>query len=103
MRSRRSTRRAEEESGDAALEGRLAHAIAELEEARDRARQRLERTVAALELLRLDLLRLSAGVVTFDDISLDLTRARELGTDIDLRIDARREVDSLIADTATDL
>jgi len=55
-------------------------AVGELQTARDRAREeRLEETVAALENLRLDLLRLHAGVGSPDDLTAALEKGREMG------------------------
>jgi hypothetical protein len=51
---------------------------AELTETRDLAARRLAQAVAALENIRLDLLRLKAGVGSVDDLSAELTAAQEL-------------------------
>ncbi len=64
---------------------------------RERVAQRLATSVAALENIRLDLLRLSAGVGTVDQISADLTAARQLGADVDAMVAGRREVEALLA------
>jgi hypothetical protein len=54
--------------------------------------ERLASAVAALENLRLGMLRLRAGTGTVSDLTADLSRARELGD----RIDAELEVKEMI-------
>jgi serine/threonine-protein kinase len=50
------------------------------------AAKRLATAVAALETLRLDLLRLHAGNVTVDELTRDLEAARRVGEDIDAEV-----------------
>ncbi len=69
----------------------------DLTEERDRVAQRLATSVAALENIRLDLLRLTAGVGTVDQISADLTEARRVGAEVDAMLAGRREVEALLA------
>ncbi len=69
---------------------------ADLDATRDAAAKRLAASVAALENLRLDLLRLKAGVGSVDELSADLAAARDLQAEIDLAIQARREVDDAL-------
>ena len=71
-------------------------AVGERETARDRARERLEETVAALENLRLDLLRLHAGVGSPDDLTAALEKAREMGDAIDAELAGRSAVRMLL-------
>ncbi|HEY6109966.1 MAG TPA: hypothetical protein VIV56_13800, partial [Gemmatimonadales bacterium] len=61
-------------------------------------RQRLGDAVAALEVIRLDLLRLRAGGggATFDGITADLSAARELSLATDRLLDATGEVEQLL-------
>ncbi|HMA40204.1 MAG TPA: serine/threonine-protein kinase [Gemmatimonadales bacterium] len=59
-------------------------------------RQRLGDAVAALEVIRLDLLRLRAGGATFDGITADLSAARELSLATDRLLDAAGEVEQLL-------
>jgi hypothetical protein len=66
---------------------------------RDAAARRMAASVAALENLRLDLLRLKAGVGTVDELSADLTAARDLQKEIDLAIQGQREVRSLLGES----
>ncbi len=53
-------------------------------------------TVAALENVRLGMLRLQAGSATIADLSLYLERARDIGVHVDAEIAARREVEELL-------
>jgi hypothetical protein len=52
--------------------------------------------VAALENIRLDLLRLKAGVGTVDQLTADLNAARDLQHEIDLAVEANREVEEAL-------
>ena len=70
---------------------------ADLSATRDGVAKRLATSVAALENIRLDLLRLTAGVGTVDQISADLTAARQVGADVDAMLAGRREVETLLA------
>jgi serine/threonine-protein kinase len=72
---------------------------AELAAQRDGAARRMAATVAALENVRLDLLRLKAGVGTVDELSADLTAARDLQREIDVAIQSQREVRALLGET----
>lgn len=67
--------------------------------ARRAARERLATVVAALESIRLDLLRLHAGVGSPDDLTADLERAREIGSTVDRELDAQRDVERLLSRT----
>jgi hypothetical protein len=68
----------------------------ELSAKRDQAAQRLSVSVAALENIRLDLLRLKAGVGTVDQLTADLNAARDLQHEIDLAVEANREVEDVL-------
>jgi hypothetical protein len=70
--------------GDAALGERRAALLAELEDARRVNSARLQ-AAAAFENLRLDLLRLKAGMGTPDDLTASLSAARHVGEDVDAR------------------
>jgi serine/threonine-protein kinase len=52
--------------------------------------------VAALETLRLDLLRLQAGTATMDELTRNLDAVRRVGEDIDAALAGRREVEDLL-------
>jgi serine/threonine-protein kinase len=79
-----------------ALAERRREAAGDLDAARAQVRERLEETVAALENIRLDLLRLHAGVGSPDDLTADLEKARAIGEGIDAELAGRREVDALL-------
>jgi len=59
------------------------------------ATERLSATVAALETLRLDLLRLHAGNVTLDELTQDIEAAEQVRLEIDRHLEAAREADDL--------
>ena len=63
---------------------------------REQAAQRLAVSVAALENIRLDLLRLKSGVGTVDQLTADLDAARDLQAEIALAIESRREVEAAL-------
>jgi hypothetical protein len=56
----------------------------------------LAETVAALERLRLALIRLQSGTGSISDLTLALERAKEIGEHVDRRIEAGREVQDLL-------
>jgi hypothetical protein len=68
---------------------------------REQAAQRLAVSVAALENIRLDLLRLKSGVGTVDQLTADLDAARDLQAEIALAIEARREVEAALRPVTT--
>jgi hypothetical protein len=63
---------------------------------RDQAGHRLADAVAALENIRLSLLRLKAGTGTVDELTADLSAARALDRALMDAADARAEVDALL-------
>ncbi len=67
--------------------------IGELAAARDAAAERLRTAVTALENLRLDLLRLKAGVGQTSDLAAALDAARAVSADLGRVIEARAEAD----------
>jgi serine/threonine-protein kinase len=85
------------EAVSAALRASQDKLRAEVETRREQAAHQLAAAVAALENVRLGLLRLKAGVGTVDQISADLGAARELQAEIDRAIGAQREIDALLA------
>ena len=58
--------------------------------------ERLATAVAALESLRLDMLRLEAGVGTADDLTADLERAGAISEAVDAEVRAVNEVESIV-------
>jgi serine/threonine-protein kinase len=73
-----------------------AELIADLTATRDLARGRLSESVAALETIRLDLLRLRAGAGSVDRITADLAAAGEIGLTVDRLLAAGEEVDKAL-------
>jgi len=71
-------------------------ALSAVREERDAVRGRMARTVAALETIRLNLLRLHAGFGTAESLTADLGLAFEAAKEVDLLLEARREVDSAL-------
>jgi serine/threonine-protein kinase len=75
----------------------------ELVSARDAARRQLGQSVAALEAVRLDLLRLHGGVADLHPITTALDAARELGEALRRLDQAHREVDDAAVSFPLDL
>jgi hypothetical protein len=73
--------------------------LAELQQERDLVQQRLGEAVAALETIRLGLLRLHAGTTTVQSLTTDLGLARRVARDVDQLLDGQREVERLLAPT----
>jgi serine/threonine-protein kinase len=69
---------------------------AELRDARDLAASRLGQTIAALESIRLDLLRLQLGRQGVESVTASLAAAQHVGTQIAYAVDARDEVEQLL-------
>ena len=64
-----------------------------LGQAVDRQQGQLMEAVAALETLRVGLLKLRAGSVSIEGFTTDLDAVREVGERVDLLVDARREIE----------
>ena len=67
--------------------------VADLSKERDLVQQRLKDAVAALETIRLNLLRLHAGTGTVRSLTTDLGLAREVAKGIDLLLEGHREME----------
>jgi hypothetical protein len=67
---------------------------------RDAAQARLTEAVTALETVRLDLLRMHAGVGTVESVTADLSAARELSDEIGRLAAGHEEVRRLLASSA---
>ena len=63
---------------------------------RREAAEQLARSVAALESIRLDLLRLHAGASDLAPLTTLLDAARDLREDVDRLVEARKEVDAAV-------
>lgn len=80
-----------ERYGDAGVAERRRSAADELRAARDAAGQRLAAAVAALETIRLDLLRLQAGAGSVESLTAALDAVRRIGADVDVALAKRAE------------
>ena len=78
------------------LAARRDQVLAELREERDLVQQRLADAVAALETIRLNLLKLHAGSGSVATLSTDLGLAREVAREVDLLLAAQKDVDDLL-------
>ncbi len=68
-----------------------------LGEAASRQQDQLMEAVAALETLRVGLLRLRAGTVSLEGFTTDLDAVRAVGDRVDLLVDARKEVERALS------
>jgi len=80
-------------SADASIVARHDRIVADLSAERDLVQQRLKDAVAALETIRLNLLRLHAGTGTVKSLTTDLGLAREIAGEIDRHVQGLREVE----------
>ena len=78
---------------DPAIAARHDRIVADLSAERDLVQQRLKDAVAALETIRLNLLRLHAGTATVKSLTTDLGLAREIARDIGRHVEGLREVE----------
>ena len=83
------------------IAGRHDEALDAVQSERDAVRARLARTVAAIETIRLSLLRLHAGSGTVESVTTDLGLAFDAAKDVDLLLEARRAVDAGLKDPPT--
>src|SRR5438309_6133305 len=81
---------------DPAIGARHDRIVVDLSAERDLVQQRLKDAVAALETIRLNLLRLHAGTGTVQSLTTDLGLAREIARDIGVQVDAYREIESAL-------
>src|SRR5204862_6860125 len=79
---------------DPAIAARHDRIVADLSAERDLVQQRLKDAVAALETIRLNLLRLHAGTGSVRSLMTDLGLAREVARSISAQIEGFREVES---------
>lgn len=87
-----------EVGGGALQDDERAAVAAELRRSRALAAQRLAATVAALENLRLDLLRLQMGSAGVESVTASLDAARHIGDRITSAVDARLEVERMLGE-----
>jgi serine/threonine-protein kinase len=81
---------------DPSIGARHDRIVADLSAERDLVQQRLRDAVAALETIRLNLLRLHAGTGSVRSLTTDLGLARELARDIGAQVDGLREVEDAL-------
>jgi serine/threonine-protein kinase len=72
--------------------------VEDLRAARDGAQRRLADAVASLETIRLDLLRMQAGVHSVDSVTANLASASSLSDEIERLLEGQREVERLLQD-----
>jgi len=82
--------------GSPSASPRRAELAAELGHAREAVEERLATAVAALENLRLDLLRLRAGVARADDLTAAIQEARAIGEAVDAELAGSDAVEDLL-------
>jgi hypothetical protein len=68
----------------------------EIQAARDNARTRLADAVSALEGIRLNLLRLTAGTGTVEGLTTDLANAKEVSEEVQRLLQGQREVEAAL-------
>ena len=83
----------ERDAADPAVAQRHDRIVADLTAERRVVEQRLADAVAALETIRLNLLRLHAGTGSVKSLTTDLGLAREVARDIGAQVDAYREIE----------
>ncbi|PYO94946.1 MAG: hypothetical protein DMD62_03330 [Gemmatimonadetes bacterium] len=83
-------------SPDPAIAARHDRIVADLTAERDVVQQRLKDAVAALETIRLNLLRLHAGTGTVQSLTTDLGLAREIASEIGRQVEGLREVEEVL-------
>lgn len=69
---------------------------ADVEEIRNQARKKLQEAVAALETIRLGLLRMHAGDETVESLTMELDAARDLSRDMEHLLEGHREVERVL-------
>lgn len=84
-----------------AIAARHDRIVADLTRERDLVQQRLKDAVAALETIRLNLLRLHAGTGTVGHLTTDLGLARNLAGEIDEQMEGHREVERILQRSPT--
>ncbi len=80
------------------IASRRDEALDAVREERDAVHAKLASTVAALETIRLNLLRLHAGSGSVQSLTTDLGLAYEVAKEVDVLLEARREVDAVLGE-----
>ena len=81
---------------DIDIKQRRDRVVIDLETERDLVQRRLKEAVAALETIRLNLLRLHAGTGDLKSLTTDLTFAREAAKEIDLLLEGHKEIEEAL-------
>jgi serine/threonine-protein kinase len=84
------------DGADPGISARHARIVTDLAKERDLVQQRLRDAVAALETIRLNLLRLHAGTGSVHKLTTDLGLARDVAREIDLQLAGQREVERVL-------
>jgi eukaryotic-like serine/threonine-protein kinase len=90
-----------ERGSDALHDDERSRVADDLRTTRALAAERLASTVAALEAIRLDLLRLQMGSAGIESVTASLEAARRVGEQISEAVAAQDEVEALLRDTST--
>ena len=78
------------------IKARRDRIVTDLQGERDLVQRRLKEGVAALETIRLNLLRLHAGTGDVQGLTTDLTLAREAAKEVDLLLEGHREIEEAL-------
>jgi eukaryotic-like serine/threonine-protein kinase len=81
---------------DTDIKQRRDRVVTDLETERDLVQRRLKEAVAALETIRLNLLRLHAGTGDVRSLTTDLTLAREAAQEVDRLLEGHREIEEAL-------
>lgn len=79
-----------------AIKARRDRIVTDLQAEREAVQRRLKDAVAALETIRLNLLRLHAGAGSVQRLTTDLTLAREAAREVERLFEAQREIDAAL-------
>jgi predicted Ser/Thr protein kinase len=82
------------------IKARRDRIVSALEQERELVQRRLKEAVAALETIRLNLLRLHAGTGNVESLTTDLTLASAAAREVDLLLASRREIDAALGPEA---
>ena len=78
------------------IKARRDRVVTDLESERELVQRRLKDAVAALETIRLNLLKLHAGAGTVQSLTTDLTLAREAANEVELLLEVRKEIEEAL-------
>ena len=78
------------------IKARRDRVVTDLQDERELVQRRLKDAVAALETIRLNLLRLHAGAGTVQGLTTDLTLAREAAQEVELLLEAHKEIEEAL-------